>query len=97
MLYVSNLFVGAMILDANPNTRLQFVVQLGWAGGLPIVVELLLPDVETSLTTQDLNILLTKSRVYRQISDYQDNRLSKDVYTTQIILIINLLKKGDKI
>lgn len=55
--------------------------------------KLLLPDVETSLTTQDLNLLLTKSRVYRQISDHRDNRLSKDVYTTQIILIINFIKE----
>lgn len=40
--------------------------------------------------TQDLNLLLTKSRVYRQISDYRDNRLSKDAH---IILIINFIKE----
>ena len=82
MLYISVLFVGTMILDTNPNTRLQFVVQLGWVGESP--------DVETSLTTQDLSLLLTKSRVYRQISDYRDNQLSKDVH---IILIINFIKE----
>lgn len=66
---------------------------VGVGGWVAYRVELLSPDVETSLMTQDLNLLLTKSRVYRQISDYRDNRLSKDVYTTQIILIINFIKE----
>jgi hypothetical protein len=65
-------------------------VQSGVGGWVSIVVELLSPDVHLNILTGHLNLLLTKSRVYDTISDYHDNRLSKDA---QIILIINFIKE----